>query len=238
MLETMNEEEITEKEHSTPVAAEYVLGVLSAQERRDFEARLLREPALAADVEFWEGKLGGLASEVTPVSPPDRIWSRIATTLPAKDAARSVDLWQNLAFWRWVTAGSVAIAAASLAGLIYVGHPPSPSQPLVAKLDVSGGQVGFVAAIDREGGGLTIVPASATDVQQRVLELWLIAPGDQPRSLGLIEPGRPVHINLSAALIPRVAPDATLAVSLEPPGGSPSGLPTGPVIASGKLTSL
>jgi anti-sigma-K factor RskA len=36
----------------------------------------------------------------------------------------------------------------------------------------------------------------------------------------------------------RVAAQATLAVSVEPPGGSPTGLPTGPVIASGKLTKL
>ena len=77
-----------------------------------------------------------------------------------------------------------------------------------------------------------------TNVNQRVLELWLIAPGDQPRSLGLIEAGRPVHINLPPDLIRRIAADATLAVSLEPPGGSPTGLPTGPVIANGKLTNL
>jgi len=32
--------------------------------------------------------------------------------------------------------------------------------------------------------------------------------------------------------------DVVLAVSLEPPGGSTTGLPTGPVIATGKLTSL
>ena len=36
----------------------------------------------------------------------------------------------------------------------------------------------------------------------------------------------------------RLTPDASLAVSLEPPGGSPTGLPTGPVVALGKLTSL
>ena len=36
----------------------------------------------------------------------------------------------------------------------------------------------------------------------------------------------------------RLTADAGLAVSLEPPGGSPTGQPTGPVIASGKLTSL
>ena len=86
--------------------------------------------------------------------------------------------------------------------------------------------------------GLTIVPASVTNLNQRVLELWLIVPGDKPRSLGLIEAGRPVHINLPADLIGRVAADVTLAVSLEPPGGSPTGQPTGPVIANGKLTNL
>jgi anti-sigma-K factor RskA len=75
-------------------------------------------------------------------------------------------------------------------------------------------------------------------VNQRVLELWLIGPGEKPRSLGLIDAGRPVHINLPAELIQRIAADATLAVSLEPPGGSPTGLPTGPVIANGKLTNL
>jgi anti-sigma-K factor RskA len=40
------------------------------------------------------------------------------------------------------------------------------------------------------------------------------------------------------ALLPQVNRDAVLAVSLEPPGGSPTGQPTGPVIANGKLASL
>ena len=236
----MSEEDSMDREHSAPIAAEYVLGVLSAPERRDFEARLVREPALVEQVESWESRLGGLASEVRSVSPPDRIWTRIETALTANDAVRSIGFWQNLAFWRWAAIGSATIAAASLVALIHVNmnRAPGQNEPLVARLDVSGGQVGFIAAIDRRGGGVTIVPASTTDVKQRVLELWLIAPGDQPRSLGLIQAERPIHIDLPAGLIERVGPHATLAVSLEPPGGSPSGLPTGPVIASGKLTSL
>jgi anti-sigma-K factor RskA len=122
--------------------------------------------------------------------------------------------------------------------LVYVARIPTPNAPLIAKLESTGGQPGFIAAIDSGGAGLTVVPASAPDVNQRVLQLWLIAPGDHPRSLGLIEPGRPVHINLPADLMQRIAAQATLAVSIEPQGGSPTGLPTGPVIASGKLTKL
>ena len=134
--------------------------------------------------------------------------------------------------------GSAAVAAASLAALAYVWRGPPPDQPLIAKLDVGGGQAGFVAAIDAGHMGLTIIPASVTNLNQRVLELWLIAPGDKPRSLGLIDPNRPIHIKLPTDLVQRVAADATLAVSLEPPGGSPTALPTGPVIANGKLTNL
>jgi anti-sigma-K factor RskA len=235
----MSDEHTMWDEGSTPLAAEYVLGVLSAQERRDFERRLTREPALASEVEYWEQKLGVLTSEVKPVEPPPQSWARIEAALTAHGStARPGGVWQNLSFWRWAAIGSTAVAAASLAALAYLERAPAPRQTLIAKLDVSGGQAGFVAAIDPGRSGLIIVPASVANVNQRVLELWLIASGDHPRSLGVIEPGRPARINLPAELIQLIAADATLAVSLEPPGGSPTGLPTGPVIASGKLTKL
>ncbi len=236
----MTDERTTAPQDIPPVAAEYVLGVLSAQERRDFALRLAQDPALAREVEVWEERLGGLALEVRPVAPPPGVWGRIEAAVAAPDRSPSGwrGLWQNLDFWRWAAMGSAAVAAASLVALIYVDHTPALDQPLIARLDGGGGQAGFVAAIDPARNGLTIVPASVTDVNQRVLELWLIAPGDQPRSLGLIEPGRTVHINLPADLVRRVGVDATLAVSLEPPGGSPTGLPTGPVIANGRLTNL
>jgi anti-sigma-K factor RskA len=232
----MSDEQTTGSSDATPVAGEYVLGVLNAAERRAFEAQMAREPALRAEVEYWEQRLGVLASELKPIDPPPEVWTNIQTALAANGARG--DLWQNLLFWRWATIGSAAVAAASLMALVYVARIPTPNAPLIAKLESTGGQPGFIAAIDSGGAGLTVVPASAPDVNQRVLQLWLIAPGDHPRSLGLIEPGRPVHINLPADLMQRIAAQATLAVSIEPQGGSPTGLPTGPVIASGKLTKL
>jgi anti-sigma-K factor RskA len=235
------------QEDGTPLAAEYVLGVLDAGQRRDFEQRLAREPALRTEVEYWENRLGALAAEVAPVDPPAQAWTKIEAALPsASAAAKPGGVWNSLEFWRWAALGSAALAAASIALLVMAGRVPGPRPLLVAKLDVSGGQgtgqtagqAGFVAAFDPTRNGLTIVPASVTALNQRVLELWVIAPGDKPRSLGLIEAGRPVHINLPAELMQRIGADATLAVSLEPPGGSPTGLPTGPVIANGKLTNL
>jgi anti-sigma-K factor RskA len=232
----MSDEHPTETGDPTLVAGEYVLGVLSASERRAFEVRLAREPALRREVDYWEQRLGALGFEINPVDPPPRVWTNIEAALAARTGAGR--LWHNLSLWRWTAIGSAAVAAASLAALVYIARAPAPNAPLIAKLDVAGGQAGFIAAIDSGRGGLTIVPAAGLDLNQRVLELWLIAPGDQPRSLGLIEPGRAVHINLPATLQQRLTAEAKLAVSIEPPGGSPTGLPTGPVVASGKLTNL
>jgi anti-sigma-K factor RskA len=218
------------------IAAEYVLGVLSTAERRAVQARIALDPALRAEVEYWEQRLGPLASELKPVDPPPRVWAKIEETLAADVSHRT--LWQSLPFWRWAAIGSAAVAAASLVAFIYLARFQSPNAPLVARLESSTGGAGFVVAIDSGEGGLTVVPAVLSDVNQRALELWLIAPGEQPRSLGLIEAARPIHISVPADLIQRVTPQSTLAVSLEPLGGSPTGLPTGPVIASGKLTKL
>lgn len=216
-------------------AAEYVLGVLDTQQRREVERRLTQEPALVAEVAFWEQRLGGLAAGIPPVTPPAKIWNRIEAALgPGRAGAGR---WHSLAFWRLAAIGSAALAAASLAALIYVAVVPSPRAPLIATLDASG-QTGFIAAIDRGGASMTIVPAAVRNVDQRALQLWLIAPGGAPRSLGLIDGDRPVRIDVPPDLLRLVTADAALAVSVEPPGGSPTGLPTGPVIASGKLINL
>jgi anti-sigma-K factor RskA len=66
----------------------------------------------------------------------------------------------------------------------------------------------------------------------------LIPAGDKPHSLGLIDPARPVRVTVPPDLAGRFGSNAVLAVSLEPPGGSPTGQPTGPVVANGRLTSL
>lgn len=216
------------------LAAEYVLGVLDAAQRDDAKRLLAQDPAFAAEVTFWEERLGGLTSEVPPVIPPAYVWNRINTALAP--GASPGGLWNSLRFWRWSAFASAALAAASLA-VVYFAVVSSPRGALVATLDASG-QTGFVAATDPDRNSITIVPASLPITEQRALELWVIVPGDRPRSLGVIEAGRPVRVSVPPSLTAHMQVDAALAVSLEPPGGSPTGLPTGPVIASGKLTNL
>ena len=225
-------------EGASVVAAEYVLGVLGAQERREVERRLAQDPALAAEVAVWEERLGGLADAVAPVAPPATAWSRIEASIAAA-AERPASLWQSLSFWRGFGIASATLAAASIAALAYLGLVPGPRAPLMATLGGASGQPNFVAAVTASGNSLVVVPASLLTNDPRAIELWLIPAGEsRPRSLGLIHPGEPIRLEIPPDLAGRLTSDATLAVSLEPPGGSPTGLPTGPVIASGKLTRL
>jgi anti-sigma-K factor RskA len=219
-------------------AAEYVLGVLGANERRAVERRLPQEPALAAEVAFWEERLGALADAVAPVPPPADAWARIARAIGTPAPTARASLWQSLAFWRGFAIASAALATAAVALLAYVALVPEARAPLMATLSGSAGQPNFVAAVTASGNSIVVVPAALLTNDPRAIELWLIPAGERPRSLGLIQPGQPIRLNIPPDLAGRLTPDATLAVSLEPPGGSPTGQPTGPVIATGKLTSL
>jgi anti-sigma-K factor RskA len=226
------------------VAAEYVLGVLDMTERRIVARQVERLPVVAREVEHWQQRLAGLADGVAPVEPPAQIWDRIEAAIGASAAAPAVPaepgLWRSLVFWRTFAIGSAALAAASVAALTYVSIAPvpTPQGPMMATLGQDSGQPGFVAAVGADGRSLTIVPAALLTSDQRSMELWLIPPGDRPHSLGLIARGQPVRLIVPPDLAGRLTPDAVLAVSLEPQGGSPTGQPTGPVIANGKLTNL
>ncbi len=220
------------------IAAEYVLGVLGAEERREVERRLPLEPALAAEVALWEERLGSLADAIPPVSPAPDTWSRIETKVAAPEASTQSGLWQSIAFWRAFAIGSAAVAAACIAALVYVGNLPGVRGPLMATLGQSSGQPGFVVTVSGDGRSLTVVPAALLTNDPRAMELWLIPQGGRPHSLGLIQPGQPIRLTIPPELSGSVIKDATLAVSLEPPGGSPTGQPTGPVIAAGPLLAL
>jgi anti-sigma-K factor RskA len=229
---------ITPAESGKLTAAEYVLGVLSAAERRQAEQRMAHDQAFANEIAFWEQRLGTMAEDVAPVAPPDKAWQRIARAVGRNPGATSDSLWQSLTFWRSFAIGAAALAAASIGALTFIEISPVARPPLLATLGASNGQPTFVAAVNAGGTGLLVVPAALLTSDPRAMELWVIPAGDKPHSLGLIEPGRTVRLDVPRELAGRLTADAALAVSMEPPGGSPTGQPTGPIVASGKLTSL
>lgn len=214
------------------LAAEYALGVLAGTDRAAVERRIASERGFASMVADWEQRLAPWAGELDEVSPPPQVWDAIAAALPAP---RRAGLWQSLVFWRGFALAS-ALAAACLAVVIYLGAVGG-SQPLVAAIE-GGGKRTFVATVDTKRGTIAVVPAAFTADATRVPELWLIPADGKPRPLGLLQADRAVTITIPPQFAGQTVSNAVLAVSLEPPGGSPTGLPTGPVIGTGKLTSL
>lgn len=218
------------------LAAEYALGVLAGADRAGAERRIARDRGFALLVADWEQRLEPWAAEIEEIAPPPQVWERIAAALPAAPSPAPSGWWQSLAFWRGLSLATGALAAACIAALIYLGNAPQQA-PLMASID-GGGHRHFIATIDTASGSIAVVPAAFAADATRVPELWLIPADGKPRPLGLLRADGAVTIVIPPALRPHATNSAVLAVSLEPPGGSPTGAPTGPVIATGKLTSL
>ncbi len=221
--------------------AEYVLGVLDADARAAMAQELAAGGAAASAVAEWARRLAPLAEAVKPETPPPRLWQRICTRLefdrPAAESGGR--LWENLRLWHWLTLGSGALLAGACAALVFllVHRPPTPAIPyMAATITENDGQVGWTATMDIGKARMIVVPATPLPVQaDRTPELWLIPEGGRPIAVGLISTRAPITLRLSARLVARLGPTARLAVSIEPQGGSPTGAPTGPVIAAGAI---
>jgi anti-sigma-K factor RskA len=89
------------------------------------------------------------------------------------------------------------------------------------------------------GASDLLVTASAIERPPgRDHQLWIIPVGGTPISLGVIPAEESVKRRLSPALAAQFRAGATVALSREPSGGSPTGQPTGPVVAAGELQAV
>jgi len=206
------------------LAAEYALGSLRGAARRRFERLLAADAPLRDLVQAWELRLNLLAESAPAVAPPARVWERILQRLgpaPAREGLLA-RWWNSLGFWRG--AGLLAMAATAALAL-YIGLTPTPGPSYIAVLIDADKTPILVARFDAESRQLSVHdlrPVAADPAHSR--ELWLVAAGGPPKSLGVVEGGKrtvTLPADQAAALT-----QAILAISLEPPGGSPNGAPT------------
>jgi anti-sigma-K factor RskA len=218
------------------LAAQYVAGTLRGGARRRFEALLPSHPALQRAVQAWQARLMPMTVSLPPVAPPPAVWRKIEQTIWPAPAPQP--WWQRLGLWRAVS--GAAVAAVVGMAVLQPGIPPA-QPPVVVVLQGTGADTGvsgnIVASLSADGRAMvtrTLTPVSLqTD---RVLELWSVPPQGNPRSLGLISANGVTVLagdKLPTTLLK--GGTAALAVSIEPPGGSTTGVPTGPVVYAGKL---
>jgi anti-sigma-K factor RskA len=235
------------------LAAEYALGTLRGLARRRFERMMESDRALQQQVEAWELRLNRLAETAPAIAPPARVWQRVSQRLGIPEAKRrslwsmlfggasvripglaESGLWNFVDFWR---PAALATAAAAVALAIYIASTVPVAAPIthIAVLNDQSNKPALVANLQAADNRLVVrsvltAPAGAGKVH----ELWLLPPGESaPVSLGLLTAGETIiqlSLGSAGALV-----NGGLAVSLEPAGGSPTGLPTGPVLFAGPM---
>jgi anti-sigma-K factor RskA len=220
--------------------AEYVLGLLDADARAAVAREIADQPEAEAAVAVWQAWLAPLAIEVTAVDPPQHAWEGICRRLGLAEPPRP-SLWDSLALWRWIGIGASALAACLLV-LTFNRTPqvpPAAHSPVVLMVSTLAGNDGvaaWTATMDIDRRELLVVPASPKPTAAgHDTELWLIPAGGTPISVGTFPAQNPKRFTLPKAVLDRLGPTAALAVSVEPAGGSPTGQPTGPVIAKGSI---
>jgi anti-sigma-K factor RskA len=225
------------------LAAEYVLGVLAADERQIASRRIDAETDFARLVDGWEVNFSPLAAAYPEIEPPASVKPAIDRRLFASAAsvtmpAESRGLWSSLAFWRGLAAAAVAALAIYIA--VPILNPPveQPQPRLVASLAAEGSDVKYLAVYDAAHHEVGLSHVSGERAAGKDFELWMIEGKNPPVSMGVIPAGATAHIVVSPAAQQKLAQGAVLAVSLEPAGGSPTGQPTGPVVAAGDLKSI
>lgn len=242
-------------------AAELALGLLESDDRAAALRRVLADPAFARAVEHWRASFAELHESWPELAPPVGLAARIEATLDRPAAAPPVARAGRL--WPGIAAASSLIAASLL--MVVLLRPPPPAPPpvrvsvgvpvrvpvrvsvpvpvaaepaamLVAAIVPDSGEP-LTALYDPASGGLRLTSAALAG-GDRSAELWVIAGDKVPHSLGLLQESATTRLAVPAADRARLAAGAVLAISIEPAGGSPTGLPTGPVVAKGPLSRV
>lgn len=240
----MTDQDLTPDEQ---LAAEYVVGVLTSEERAQAERRMAAEPGFAEEVAAWQERLMPLLAEIEPETPPRVVWMRVAAQLGVPAASRPAGVWNSVAVWRGVAAIASLAAAIAVAALVLT--PPrvvtvpgqatvaAPVLTSIALLKEEAGPTSFVVTLDKAHDRLIVATVAGQAKADRSFELWVLPEGQAPVSLGVLN-GREALVLDTAKLLGPDGETARLAITLEPLGGSPSGDPTGPVVASGALTPV
>ena len=226
------------------IAAEYVIGTLDGVERTDFAGRLATDEPARRAVAAWERRLSPLRLAGDEVPPPAELWSRIEQALgaPPQNRFRVIEGGASDAIvrsrdrWRVFALSTAGVAAALVAFVVVreIGdlRQPEADTTYVAAVNRGGDKPALIVTVDLKTRQVLVRPVAAQVPAGHSLQLWYIGGGRSPRSMGLV--------TNAAARVP-IPSDAeadgaaTFAVSVEPPGGSATGAPTGAVLYSGQL---
>lgn len=228
----MTDSSLSKEEQLSLSAAYFVMGVLDAEEREQFEVRIAQETEAREAVAYWEDRLELLNELVPSVEPSPFARLRIERSLDELKMREPTkpSMWQGSGIWRVATAALLVLCV----GLFLV-REPAPTHIVV--LTAPGQtQPGWMLT-SYDGSSIELKPLIATQVPEgKVLEFWTKAEGwEKPVSLGLVDPDRSLETQLEEQSA--ITPNQLFELTIEQSGGSPTGLPTGPVQFIGRAVT-
>jgi anti-sigma-K factor RskA len=223
------------------LAASYALGTLIGRTRRRLDRIAQTDPTVAAALRGWEWRLAALTEGMPGITPPLHVWDGIRQRLGLSDKADSTGAgaaapwWASLSLWRGLALAGFALAFA-LGILLLAPTAERPYEGVVVVLAGPDAKPAMVATAERGSRYLTVKALATVDLPPgRALELWMLPDGRAPVSMGLVPASGIDRLTLRAPAGAALQDIPTLAVSVEPAGGSPTGAPTGPVIYTGRV---
>jgi anti-sigma-K factor RskA len=230
------------------LAAEHALRLLEGEALLEARRLVAEDPNFAAEVGAWEQRLSPWLDGIPEEAPSDIAWEEILRRLDGEKASSTVvALRRRVKAWR----AGTAVAAAAAAVLLMVQLAPSTRDPRPAPVEKAAPARLLVASLAAENAAdaltvtflpksreLVVTPARLAAASGRIRELWLIPAGGRPISLGVIGSDTVQRRSLPVELARDFRADATIAISDEPAGGSPTGQPTGEVLATGTLVRV
>jgi anti-sigma-K factor RskA len=229
-----DEDDLPPDRRDSALAAEYVLRLLGPAEDAACVAREYSDPAFAAEVARWQAEFSALDGRFAPARPPAGLRGRIEARLFGARPSALGRIWGSVGLWR----GLAALATLAALWLAVPLTRPEAEAPLVAAMAPREGGGEFVARFDPDAGVLELTRLAGAPAPERSLELWALVDG-APVSLGLLDEEDPrTRVALAPEIAGRIGAGTLVEVTEEPEGGSPTGGPTGTVLAVGYLRDV
>ncbi len=229
----MTDAPLTPEQEDVALAAEYVLRLLDPEEERAVQERMTTDPSFAGLVNGWLAEFTIMSDEVEGVA-PDRSLRASLLKRAFPDTVQQSTLWERLGLWRW---GAVIAVIAGLAVFLVLPSTPIAPPDYFAEIVSEDGSLTVEASYFRETQDILVEVTAGSAPEGRVLQLWGIAERQAPVPIGVILADGTTRLDAPDALKGKWA-GLICAVSEEPPGGSPTGLPTGQILATAELRQL
>jgi anti-sigma-K factor RskA len=228
------------------LAAEYTLGTLQGPARRRFERSLKGNPQLRRAVAFWLELLAPLNDRIEAIEPPARVWRQIQSKIALGGHTRPADggFWADLAFWRAATLATSAAAlllAVWVTVLLQLARPQEMMVVVMSDDKATPALIVSWAIRDRDTKRLRVRVMAHAEMNSNTSawELWMLPRnGGRPAPLALINTRETQTVIVASSMAEAVDAAWGLAMSVEPRGGSLTGLPTGPILYKGPCTKL